>query len=202
MTPFRISKTTVLLLTGALLLAGSVSLALLQKKVGSVSEVELTDLESRDGRLFKKESKQPFSGRVLSHDLSGALRSSAEVQEGFLHGLSEGWFTNGVLQVRESFLGGVSNGTRTKWREDGSVVSETAIVQGVIEGRFSRWHTNGVLAEEAFFKKGVPTGEARMWHADGTLASWCRLEDGKVADSRRWEPGECREWPVTVAKAP
>jgi antitoxin component YwqK of YwqJK toxin-antitoxin module len=200
--PSRVSKTTAVLLTGALLLAGSILWALFQKKVPAVSEVELADLESRDGRLFKKESKLPFSGRVLSHDSSGVLRSSAGVQDGVLHGLSEGWFTNGVLQVRERFVHGVSNGSRTKWREDGSVVSETAIVQGLIEGRFSRWHTNGVLAEEAFFKKGVPTGEARMWHADGTLASWCRLEDGKVADSRRWEPGECREWPATVAKAP
>lgn len=197
------SKSGKLLLSAAILLAGVGVVILFRRDAGArpVTEAELSALESRDGRFFEKQSVRPFSGRVLSHDPSGQLRSSAQVSNGLLDGLSEGWFTNGVVQVRESFAAGVSHGTRTKWRQDGSVESEASIVQGVIEGRFAKWHANGTLAEEAFFQNGVPAGEARMWYADGSLASWCRLEQGKVAESKRWPPGECREWPASVAKA-
>lgn len=166
------------------------------------SEAALDALETRDGRLVWKGTTRRFDGRLVSHDADGRLRTASEVRDGQLHGLSEGWHTNGVLQIREPFVRGVADGVRTKWREDGTRESEASVRNGKIDGRFVRWNAAGTRTEEAYFQAGVPSGEARAWHPDGSLSSWCRLEQGRVVESKSWPPGECREWPATIAKAP
>jgi antitoxin component YwqK of YwqJK toxin-antitoxin module len=46
------------------------------------------------------------------------------VSNGQLNGVSEGWFTNGVLQIREHFMDGSSEGPVTKWHSSGAKLSE------------------------------------------------------------------------------
>jgi antitoxin component YwqK of YwqJK toxin-antitoxin module len=166
------------------------------------AEATLESLENVGNRLVWKGTDRAFTGRLVARDANGVLRSASTLVEGRLHGLSEGWFTNGVLQIREPFVDGVAQGVRTKWRSDGSKESEASIRDGQIDGRFVRWNPQGGLTEEACFQAGIPIGEARAWHPDGSLSSWCRLEQGKVMESKTWPPGECLQWPVSVAKAP
>jgi len=165
-------------------------------------EATLEALEKVGDRLVWKGTRRGFTGRLVTREDNGVLRSASAVVDGRLHGLSEGWFTSGVLQIREPFVDGVSQGIRTKWRSDGTKESEASIRDGRIDGRFVRWNPDGSPSEEAFFQAGVPVGEARAWHPDGSLAFWCRLEQGKVVESKNWPPGECHGWPVSVAKVP
>src|SRR5207247_3855370 len=66
-------------------------------------EVLRADLVLQDGRLHRLGEATSFSGLMIQRYANGGLQSRSTVFEGLLDGLSEGWFTNGQLQVSEHF---------------------------------------------------------------------------------------------------
>lgn len=133
----------------------------------------------KDGRLHRTGAAQPFTGVLLDHYGSGQLQSRSQVVDGRLHGLSEGWHTNGVLQVREHFQLGVSHGIRTKWHANGAKLSEATIVLGQLEGTFQQWHESGVLARQIEMKSGKPDGWSRAFDDTGALTAQVLLKEGQ-----------------------
>src|SRR5687767_9773207 len=73
----------------------------------------------RDGRLQWKADKAPMSRYMIERYSTCILSSHSRVSHGLLHGVSKGWYTNGMLQVREHFVNGTSEGLRQKWYETG-----------------------------------------------------------------------------------
>lgn len=159
------------------------------------AEVPRARLELRSDRLYQIGATNPFNGWMVESYPDGARRSRSAVTNGLLHGLSEGWHTNGQLQIVEHFTNGVSHGLRAKWHSDGTRASETTIVNGKIHGTFRRWHENGALSEEMEMKSGQAEGMARAYFASGFVKSRITLRDGKVVEQKFWKDGEHREKP-------
>lgn len=153
-------------------------------------QAPISELVLRDGRMYWKDETAPFTGVIFDRYLDGALKSRSAMVNGLLHGVSEGWHTNGVLQVREHFRHGVSHGLRTKWSPEGHKISEAMIQNGKITGTFRRWHENGALAEEVEMKDGQPHGHSRAFYPDGSLKAEARLESGRVLEQHFFRPGE------------
>lgn len=156
-------------------------------------EVPASELVRRDGRVYWQDEPVPFTGIITETYREGARKSRSVVSNGLLHGLSEGWHTNGVLQVREHFREGVSHGLREKWFASGAKLSEATIDSGRIEGVFKRWHENGTLAEQVPMKNGQPHGVSIAYHPDGSLKAKATLENGKVVEKKFWKSGEPTE---------
>jgi hypothetical protein len=189
---FRISTWIVL---GAL----AVALSGCSRSTAPFPEVNRAELKLTSGRLVRQGQVAPFSGVMVEHYADGSLMSRSVVQDGRLHGLSEGWYQGGQIQVRESFKEGVADGVRTKWRPDGTRLSEAIIVSGKLEGLFRRWHENGVLAEEIPMKQDKPDGFARAYYPSGCLKAEARLEQGVSVDRKTWPDGERRTELVAAA---
>jgi hypothetical protein len=149
-----------------------------------------TELDLRDGCLFDRGN--PFTGAVLEYYANGQIKSRSSISNGLLEGLSEGWHTNGVLQVSEHFAKGVSNGLRTKYYENGKKLSETRVINGTIEGLYQRWHENGILAQRFYLTNGLPNGEAVSYFPDGALKARVRLDHGTVVEQRFAKQGDPR----------
>lgn len=143
-------------------------------------EVSRTDLTRTNDRLQVPGESQAFTGWMLDRYPDGTLRSKSAVSNGLLQGVSEGWHTNGTIQIREFFVDGVSHGLRTKWSPEGTRISEATVEHGKIQGMFRRWHTNGSLAEEVSMKDDQPDGVAQAFHPDGTLKTRVTLRNGTV----------------------
>lgn len=158
-----------------------------RQSVSPAREVLRSELQLVEGRLTER--GVPFTGVVLEYYGDGPLKSRSEVSNGLLEGLSEGWYTNGVLQVTEHFLLGVSHGLRAKYYDNGSRLSVATIVEARVQGVYERWHRNGVLAEKVFLTNGVADGESLAFHPDGSLKARVRLDAGKVVKQEFWEPG-------------
>lgn len=148
------------------------------------------NLTRRDGRLYAPGASVAFDGWMLERYPDTQLKSRSRVVKGVLSGLSEGWHTNGVLQVKEPFVNGLSEGVVTKWHANGAKLSEGTARAGKFEGTFRRWHTNGVLAEELSLVAGQPHGLARSWFPGGSLKAEVTLEQGKVVKQQFWKDGE------------
>ena len=167
--------------------------------VAALPEVERSALVLKEGRLHLRD--EIFSGLIVEHYPDGGLRSRSAVSNGLLHGLSEGWFTNQVLQVSEHFEGGVSHGERLRWDEQGRQMASAQIVHGRIEGVFRRWHANGVLSEEMTMKNGEAEGLSRAWYPSGCLQAEVTMAQGKIQVQNRYKDGEHPPTAKPLAKA-
>ena len=149
-----------------------------------------TNLALVSGRLCLTGQDRSFNGLMLEHSADGLLRSRSAVTNGLLHGLSEGWHTNGQLQVTEYFKAGVSHGLRTKWHLNGVKLSEGDIVDGKFHGTFRRWYDTGFLADQVEFAEGQPHGVSLAWYPSGSLKSRVKMHQGKVLEQNFWPDGE------------
>ena len=162
--------------------------------------VPLAELVLHEGRLVRTGHTNAFTGWMEEHHSGAGLKSRSWISAGRLDGVSEGWFTNGVLQVREHFVAGLSEGTVTRWHESGTMQSEGTALAGKLEGTFRRWHENGVLSEELHLRAGQPEGLSRAWFPSGCPKAEVTLKDGKIVTQQFWKDGE-RPSETTLAQA-
>lgn len=163
----------------------------------AVAPVELTvprgNLENREDRWYLPGAAAPFTGWVTDAYKDGGLKLRTAVVDGQYHGLSEGWHTNQVLELRETFNRGKPQGTRTTWYPTGQKRSEGELIAGLQQGVYRQWHENGMLAAEAEFKNGKAHGLSRAWHASGCLKAEALVKEGVVETRHFYTDGERRE---------
>lgn len=147
-------------------------------------ELSRHELELREGRLYRTGESRPFDGFLVERYPDGALLSRSAIVNGQLEGPSEGWYTNGQLQIRETYRQGLADGLRIKWYPEGTTQSVAHLVRGQYHGLYQRWHENGRLAEEVVFENGQPHGVARAYYPSGHLKAEVRLEHGQILDRR------------------
>lgn len=164
-------------------------------------EVPRTSLVLKDGKLFRPAQGEPFTGTVVEYYSPGRLQSRSVVSNGLLHGLSEGWHTNGVRQVAENFVAGVSEGVRVKWHPNGAKLSEANIAGGKLNGTFRRWDERGRLAEQIELVDDQPHGESVAYFPSGCVKARVRLERGQVVNRETFKDGEVPGPPVLTAAA-
>ena len=143
-------------------------------------QVSRNQLVLQQGRLMKTSQTNAFTGLMVEFYPDGTLQSRSVVSNGLLHGVSEGWHTNGVLAITEVFVDGKSHGTRIKWDTASNRIAETTISAGQIHGSHREWYTNGLPALEMSMVDGKAQGLARKWNPDASLAGQWVLSNGVV----------------------
>lgn len=153
--------------------------------------VTLAEIVRLEGRLVRRDAtNQTFTGWITESHPDGTRKSRSQVKDGLLEGLSEGWHTNGLLQIREPYLAGVAHGVRVKWYANGATQSLATITHGKLHGPFLRWHEDGTLAEEVRMVSGQPDGLSRAYYPSGFVKAEARLKAGEVLEQRFWKDGE------------
>jgi antitoxin component YwqK of YwqJK toxin-antitoxin module len=151
-----------------------------QRELVPAEQVSRNQLVLQQGRLMKISQTNAFTGLMVEFYPDGTLQSRSAVSNGLLHGVSEGWHTNGVLAITEVFVSGKSHGTRTKWDAASNRIAETDIREGEIEGLHREWHTNGKPSMEVTMARGKAQGVARKWSLEGELAGQWVMSNGVV----------------------
>ena len=142
-----------------------------------------------EGRLYRAgEEKVPFTGWMIEQYESGLLKSRSGIVEGLLQGVSEGWHTNGQMQVREHFKRGVLRAADQVARQRRQAVRGDG-GGGQTPGHFRRWHENGKLAEEMELKRDTPDGLARSFYPSGFLKAQARVKEGQRTEHKSWKDG-------------
>ncbi len=165
----------------------------------SLPEIPRSALALKEGHLYRNGQASPFNGFVIERYPGGAIESRSAVSNGLLHGASEGWHTNGTLQVRENFEAGFSHGLRTKWFTSGAKQSEAMIEHGKLNGTFRRWDEKGTLVEQIELRNDKPDGLSIAYYPDGSVKARVRMGAGVVVERENFKPGELREPPVMTA---
>ena len=116
-------KQIVLLAVAAVLSGLLFGLAWLRRPSEAPRKAAMEDLLRRGDKMHYRAEENPFTGFMLEQYASGQLKSRSFLLDGVLHGVSEGWYPNGVLQVREHFENGASVGSQEKRPVVGSRVA-------------------------------------------------------------------------------
>ncbi len=190
MSLFRPSKIKVILWIGGFAVALALVYSFMLRVHPGNLEVPRAGLLRRDELWYQIGRTNPFTGVMIEFYSDGALLSRSMISNGQLNGLSEGWHTNGQMQIREYYSANLSDGLRTKWYPDGNKFSEAMIVQGKIEGTFRRWHENGTLAEEIEMCNGKPDGVGSAYYKNGSLKTESQMRNGQVIKQTSWKEGE------------
>jgi len=169
-----------------------------ESTVGAPVSVARFRLENKAGQLFRPGSAAAFTGWMTDHAPDGKVRLRTAVVDGRLHGISEGWATNGTLELRESFHCGLPHGSRMTWHPNGQKRSEGQLVLGQQQGIFRQWTVNGALAAEAEFKDGKPHGLSRAWFPSGCLKAEALMNHGELVTRHFYPDGEQREATLLV----
>ena len=172
------------LLCAGLLLGLAVWSARHQPPAAPPRELSRTNLVHRAGIWYEAGQTNPFTGVMVEFYHDGAPLSRSALSNGLLNGLSEGWYTNRQLQIRETYRDNFSEGVRTKWYPNGNKLSEATVVHGRFAGLFRRWHQNGRLAEEIPMTDGRPEGLGRSYYESGAVRAEVRLQAGKEVDRK------------------
>lgn len=163
---------------------GALAFVLWRKPVPQPQAIQRSELQLRDGRLYRVGAKEPFTGLLFEPYDNTRRKVEIEIVRGKAHGISRGWFESGQMEVEEHFVGGVSSGPRRRWHPNGVLKSEETIVDGTLSGPYTEWYDNGVKAMAAGMRAGKPHGIAEAWHRSGAPKSRTRLEDGKIVDQQ------------------
>jgi hypothetical protein len=182
----------------ALLLCSAVGLVLIltfwpaprPTPVAMLPEIARSNLTRLNGLWHQNGHTNPFTGVLLDFYPDGSMQSRSMVSNGLLEGLSEGWYTNRQLEVREYYRTNFSNGLRVKWYPGGKKLSEATIVLGKMEGTFRRWYENGKLAEEIPMREGKIEGVGRSYYESGFLKTELTIHDGKEVKANSWPDGQ------------
>lgn len=156
----------------------------------AMAEVSRTNLVLVEGRLRQLERSHTFTGFMVEHYPDGHLLSRSAITNGLLHGLSQGWRTNGQLQITEQFKEGISHGPRVKWYSSGAKQSEANIADGKLNGPFRKWHENGSLSEQIEFDHGEAEGTSVSYFPSGCLKARVVMKDAKPIQQEFWKDGE------------
>jgi antitoxin component YwqK of YwqJK toxin-antitoxin module len=155
-------------------------------------------LENRGGRFYRPGADAPFSGWITDQHPSGEMKLRSAVLDGRLHGISEGWSTNGVPELRERFQRGLPHGTRVTWHANGKKRSEGQLLAGQQQGLYRQWDEEGKLVVEAEFEAGKPHGLSRAWYSSGYLKAEAMMKHGEV-QARHVYPDGNRQAATLVA---
>ena len=187
-------------LLAVVVLGGVIFLAVRHRPnpVVPLTEMHRTNLVMQAGRWFAPGQTNGFTGILTDTYEDGAVKSRSAVSNGLLHGLSQGWHTNGQQQVEENYSAGTSDGLRIKWHPNGEKLSEVMVVTGQLQGTFRSWHENGMPAEEVELKDGQSEGVSRAWYPSGFLKSKVSLREGKVIEQKFWKDGEFKDPPTAT----
>ena len=158
----------------------------LTRHPAKVRELTIFDLDRRDGVLFASGEKEPFNGHLIENYTATARKATVEVHNGKVHGVSCGWYDNGQIEVEETFVEGVSHGTRTRWHANGARKSLAQIEHGEVVGPYFEWYDNGQRAVQMTLRDGQPDGLVEAWHRSGALKSHVRFEQGKQVSREFW----------------
>lgn len=149
-------------------------------------------LENRQGQFFPIGGDHAFTGWMIDTYSDGAVKLRSSLVDGRLHGVSEGWHTNGVRELREFFKQGIADGVRTTWHPNGRQRSEGTLVAGVQQGEFLQWYDHGVLSARVEFKDGKPHGLSQAWYPSGYLKAEALMTHGLVSARYFYQDGEQR----------
>lgn len=138
---------------------------------GCSGETDRSELIQKEGRLFTKDSPQPFTGKaVLEQEC--VHKTVTEYENGLKHGTEEKYVysedCDAILTQRAQYDRGKLHGIFEVFHANGQLQRRSEHQAGEYHGRLQEWSPSGVLLREMNYENGRKTLH-RSYNSAGTL---------------------------------
>lgn len=148
--------------------------------------VNISLLEERDGLMYEKGSKFPYSGGSYSFYPNGNLSFQGSFQDGMRSGIWDWYFDNNQLGKTVTYNNGRLNGEVVFWYADGSKKLQMSYLNGRKSGPLKYWYQNGVQRIDANYTNDKLDGTYLFWFENGDKAKQALYSDGKPITATEW----------------
>ena len=145
-----------------------------------IQEVNLTELEEREGAVYLKDSNKPYTGKCYLLYQNDQKKIEVNFKDGLQDGSAIGWYENGQKKSEENYKNGKLNGLIKGWYKDGQKYFEVNYDKGLQEGLGIMWYENGQKKNEGNYKMGKPDKLYTEWHENGHKEREENWKDGKL----------------------
>ena len=118
-------------------------------------EVDMDELVSREGVVYKINSQEPFTGTVKRKYNRGASRYPE--------------YPYAEEEQIAQFKNGKPNGSFVEKNKKGRIVLKTNLKDGRIDGRYESYHDNGQISQNFMAKDGRIEGRYESYHDNGQI---------------------------------
>ncbi len=127
--------------------------------------VDGNKVEEREGVIYLKDSKIPFTGKAIALHENGQKKMEGNFKNGKKDGLETSWYEDGQKRSEDNFKDGKLDGLSIFWFPNGQKGNEGIYKDGITEGIHKMWHENGQMRAEAKFENGI--GSTKFWNSKG-----------------------------------
>ena len=134
-----------------------------------LSEIELKD---ENGNLIEKYYLDRDSlkfGTYISYDLEGQIFEQSNYRSGKLDGVRTIFFSNGKMEIEETYVDGVFHGPYKSYYDNGQLNLDANYVEGVMQGIVKRYYSTGELLEEVTFTNNEENGPFKEYYKNGQV---------------------------------
>lgn len=91
--------------------------------------------------------------------------------DGKLQGEFTGWYNNGEISERCSYLDNQLHGEYRAWIGTDQIWKHCFYINGKLCGAYRNWYTTGKIREHSFYKDSELHGECKRWFMDNEISS-------------------------------
>lgn len=135
------------------------------------SQINNSELEKKEGILYKKGEEKPFTGISITYYENGNRETTVEFKNGVLNGEMEHWYLTGEKQVHGKMHNGTKNGLWVSWFPNGNLKKKGKYKDNIENGTFSWYYENGNLKKKGKYKNGVSNGKWTWYFNNGNKES-------------------------------
>ena len=144
----------------------------------ATAQVNVENLETREGLVYEKGASTPFSGRLIRHHLDGTVQQSIAYENGIRHGETREWDANAMLRAVRNYDANRLDGTDLIYDHNGKLLRSAEHAEGVLNGATVWFYPDGTVKWETHFAVGKRTGTWSQYAADGSLSMQSTWRDG------------------------
>jgi antitoxin component YwqK of YwqJK toxin-antitoxin module len=140
-------------------------------------DVNLDELEDREGVAYLKNSDSPYTGKVFEFHDNGQKKSEITLKDGEYDGPAVSWHENGQKDSEGNNKDGKLHGPAVICYENGQKKAEANYKDGKVYGPAVIWYENGQKLQVAEFKDGKLV-TVKVWLPDGSDCPDTNVQDG------------------------
>lgn len=95
-----------------------------------VTIISDSEIEERDGIIYRIGMSKPFTGKVVDSFYNGQKMTETNYTNGKKDGKALSWYSNGVMRMDSTYKDGERDGLWTKWDKDGRIQFQRQYANG------------------------------------------------------------------------
>jgi antitoxin component YwqK of YwqJK toxin-antitoxin module len=130
--------------------------------------VDFTQLAKRDGKYYKKNSVEPYTGKCFGYFKNGQIGLKGHILNGLKNEEWMYWYSNSRKKMLVHFSMGKKSGNWKYWYDNGKPRINSNYENNKMVGKNTWWYENGQLKKVSVYKNGVFIAKVE-WNSKGKI---------------------------------